>query len=105
MPLYFYLLSLALLCNAPLVLMIRLFRGRMPLSVGRSLLALGFAATTSYGLWRLEWYDVFRHGFPHNPSLLVTYVIIILTYASVGWWLAGIVTRQSVLSTRASVSE
>jgi hypothetical protein len=29
--------------------------------------ALAVAAATAYGIWRFEWFDVFRWGMPSSP--------------------------------------
>jgi hypothetical protein len=49
--------------------------------------AFAFAAAMAYGLWRLEYTDVFRWGMP-GPRLLVAYACYIGVAGSVGWALA-----------------
>lgn len=95
MALFFYLLFFALLYNVPLVVVMRLSRSPLVVAMCRPLLALGFGAVTSISIWRLEWYDVFRHGVPVNPSLILTYTAIVTTYSVIGWWLGGVVARTS----------
>ena len=55
--------------------------------------ALALAAATAYGLWRLEWFDVFRWGMP-APRLLVVYACCVGIAGSAGWLLAGLVTPR-----------
>jgi hypothetical protein len=47
----------ALLYNAPLLLMVLAARRRLALSMARGLLAAGFAASTIYMIWRMEWFE------------------------------------------------
>jgi len=55
--------------------------------------ALAFATATAYGIWRVEWFDVFRWGTP-SPRLLVVYACYVGVTGSVGWFLAPLVTPR-----------
>jgi hypothetical protein len=87
-PVHFYLLSVALVYNAPLLLAARLARNRLNPSISRSVIAAGFGVATGSALWRLDWYDVWRHGVPANPALLTVYAVYCAAYALMGWFLA-----------------
>jgi hypothetical protein len=70
----------AFVYNAPLILVARLARNRIGHLVCRSLIAIGCAVSTGYWLWRLDRYDVWRHGAPsarhllsvHAPQVLIS---------------------------------
>jgi hypothetical protein len=55
--------------------------------------ALVFATATAYGIWRVEWFDVFRWGTP-GPDLLAVYACYVGVTGSVGWFLATLVTPR-----------
>jgi hypothetical protein len=55
--------------------------------------ALALAAATAYGIWRLEWFDVFRWGMP-SGQLLVAYACYVGVAGSAGWILAALVTPR-----------
>jgi hypothetical protein len=57
---------------------------------GRSLIAASFGASAGYMLWRIEWFDIWRHGTP-PLSYLVGYVPYIGAFAAIRWLLAGAV--------------
>ncbi len=86
-----YLLFTALVYNAPVLLLVRLARHRLGPIVPRAIIAAGFAASTGYTLWKLEWEDVWRHGFPDNPGLLSVYAAYIAAYGAAGWLAGGFI--------------
>ena len=55
--------------------------------------AFALAAATAYGIWRLEWFDVFRWGTP-GPRLLAVYACYVGIAGSAGWLLAALVTPR-----------
>ena len=63
-PRYTLLLGAALVYNAPLLLIAAATRRRLPRNMARSLIAMGFAAAAVYTIWKMEWFDVWRHGRP-----------------------------------------
>jgi hypothetical protein len=83
---YTFLLATALVFSAPLILLVLAGRRRLPPQLSRSLIAAGFGAATAYMLWRMEWYDVWRHGIP-PANLLLIYAVYIAGFAAVGWFL------------------
>ena len=48
-------------------------RRRLAPSVVRGLLAEGFAAAAIYMIWRIEWFDVWRHGVPPVGYMLTAF--------------------------------
>lgn len=59
----------------------------------RLAVALVFAAATACGIWRVEWFDVFRWGTP-RPQLLFVYACYMGVAGALGWLLTALVTRQ-----------
>ena len=92
-PLPFYLLALSLLYNAPLIVVLWIARNRIAPSIARGLAALGFASATAYTLWRLEWFDVWRHGVPPLSYLVTTFVPYLGIFAVLGWLTADRLSR------------
>jgi hypothetical protein len=95
MAFFTYLLITALVYNAPLILVVRITRDRIGPRASRILIATGFAAATGYTLWRVEWYDVWRHGMPSAYYLLSVYVPFLSGYAAVGWLFGTLVAPAS----------
>ena len=87
----------AILLTSPLLLIAFLARKRMDRRYIRGLVALGFAASTAHFLYRMEWFDVWRHGVPPISLILVGYVPWISAVALVGWWLGGLIAPRPVL--------
>jgi hypothetical protein len=59
----------------------------------RAVMAMGFGAATAYGIWRAEWFDVFRWGIP-GPELLFVYACYVATFATLGWFAAALFTPR-----------
>jgi hypothetical protein len=84
----------ALLLNAPVVLVLWLARRRITPRPARVLLASGFAAATFYMLYRIEWFDVWRHGMPSLTYLASGYLPWVALAGAAGWAIAARVTSQ-----------
>jgi len=80
-----FLLGWGLLLNLPLIAVLVLLRHKLPRQVPRVLLALCWAAGTFYALYRVEWFDVWRHGVPPLGYMLRAYGPYVLLAALVGW--------------------
>ncbi len=91
--LYTFLLAAALLFNAPLVLIVLAVRRRIAPGAARGLLAAGFAAAAIYMIWRMEWFDVWRHGVPSVGFMLTAYGPWLAVFASLGWLVGLLVVR------------
>jgi hypothetical protein len=85
---FLFMLAVALTWNAPVMIALRLFRVRVVIS--KAVVALGFAAVTAYMLWKMEWFDVWRHGVPPASYLLVYYAPYITVIGVTGWFLGGL---------------
>ena len=93
--LLFVLTSYALAINAPLILVLVVIRRRLLRRTSAGIVALGFAAAASYMLWRMEWFDVWRHGIPSIDYVLTAFGPYAAGTGAVGWWLGGrIVPRE-----------
>ncbi len=86
-----FLLATALLLNAPLLVAARLTRKRLRPLVPKLTLAIGFAVAAAYALWKMEWFDVWRHGVPPVRYVLRAYLPWIVTLGFAGWFLGGLV--------------
>jgi hypothetical protein len=91
-PLPFYLLAMSLLYNAPLIVILWVAPDRIGPSIARCVAAIGFASGTGYALWRLEWFDVWRHGMP-GVRYLMFYIPYLGGAAAIGWGIGGVVAR------------
>jgi hypothetical protein len=60
----------------------------------RVITALTCAAATAYGIWRVEWFDVFRWGAP-SAQLFAVYAAYISIAGVIGWFVAVLVTPRS----------
>jgi hypothetical protein len=92
---YVFLLAIALLCNAPLVLIVRATRLRLHPRLGRGLIAAGFAATAIYMIWRMDWFDMWRHGTFGIRYMLTALGPYTAALALSGWILGGLIIRRS----------
>jgi hypothetical protein len=95
MPLWGFLFSWSVVFSAPVILAIILGRHRINRTSGRTLLAISFACASAYMLWRVEWFDVWRHGTP-PPSLLFIYGCYSTVYGLIGWFLARAILPRRV---------
>jgi hypothetical protein len=96
MPLLGFLLVWSAVLSAPVMVALLVGRQRINRAVGCTLLAACFAVSSAYMLWRLERFDVWRHGTP-GASLLVIYAGYAVAYGAIGWFIA-----RAILSGRRS---
>jgi hypothetical protein len=96
----FFLSLFAFLCvsacaySSPVILLVLFCRKRIGRTPGRALIAVAFAAGTAYQWWRIEWFDVWRHGTP-PLSYLIVYAPYMIATGTVGWLVGGLLLRQS----------
>jgi hypothetical protein len=93
--LYTFLLATALLYNAPLLLIVLAARRRLAPGTARGLLAAGFAASTIYMIWRMEWFDVWRHGVPSVGYMLMAFVPYAAAVATIGWAIGALIVPRA----------
>ena len=79
--------------NVPLLTAVRLARHRIPLRAARWAAAIGFAAWGEWILYKMEWFDVWRHGVPGLSYWLFTLVPWGVAWASAGAVLGGTLAR------------
>jgi hypothetical protein len=91
-PLLAYLFVVACAWSVPVIVLVLL--AGLPPRVGRALIAVSFAAATAYTLWRIEWFDVWRHGFPGVGYILSVFVPYSALYGAIGWALGGLIVRR-----------
>ena len=87
MPVWGFLFVWSVVLSSPVILALLAGRRRINRAAGCALLALSFAAATSYKIWQLEWFDVWRHGTP-GASLLFVYACYAAVYGAIGWFIA-----------------
>jgi len=63
----------------------------------RTATAMAFAAAAAYGIWRVEWFDVFRWGMP-GLRLLLVYGCYVGASGAIGWFLAALLTPRRLPS-------
>jgi hypothetical protein len=90
---YMFFIVTAGLVNLPLMLLAVLFRRRVNSRLIQAALAFGFAAWTGYLTWRMEWFDVWRHGIPPVSYIIKLYVPYMAALGLLGWFLGGLITR------------
>jgi hypothetical protein len=84
--LFTFLVVVALTLNLPLLLLLVLgLRRRLPRQVCAALVGVGFAAAAGYMLWRIEWFDVWRHGMPPIGYLISLYVPYLSVIGAIGY--------------------
>ena len=81
----FYMVATAFLYTAPLMVLLLLLRRRVTRPVASGLMALAFASATAFTIWRLEWFDVWRHGVPPPKFMLMSYGPYLAVLAFLGW--------------------
>ena len=87
----------AIVLNAPLLVLLIFARRRMNPITTRVLVALGFSAASAYFIWRMEWFDVYRHGMPSVTYMLTSIVPYTLIVGLTGWLLGMCITpRQRI---------
>jgi hypothetical protein len=80
-----FLLAAGVFYSAPVLLGLLLVRNRVQRHMARALLAGGCAAGTAYMIWRMEWFDVWRHGFPSLSYLMTAFAPYMILSGAVGW--------------------
>ena len=96
MPLLVFMLATCVVWSAPIIVGLLVARRRISRPVGCALLAAAFASVSTYTLWRIEWFDVWRHGVPPLSYLLI-YACYASVFGAIGWFLArAILPRRSV---------
>lgn len=91
---YLFVLAHAVVWNAPLLAGVWLFRHRVRGTLARIMVALGFSAVTAWLFWKMEWFDVWRHGIPSLSYLFGLYLPWIVAVGVAGWFLGGWVVRE-----------
>ncbi len=94
MPLLGFLFVWSLFLSAPVILALLVGRHRINRAAGCALLAVSFAAASSYKIWQMEWFDVWRHGVP-GASLLVVYGFYAAVDGAIGWFIAKAILRSA----------
>jgi len=82
------------LLNVPLLGVILAARRRLSARVVSSLLACGFVTASAWSMWRIEWFDVWRHGMPSPIYLLTGYVPSLVAFGIIGWLIGKVICRQ-----------
>jgi Gpi18-like mannosyltransferase len=90
-----YILVCSVVLSAPVILAIIVGRHRINPAAGCALLAAWFFAASAYIIWRMEWFDVWRHGTP-RPSLLFGYACYSAAYGVIGWVLGKAILPRRV---------
>jgi len=89
-----FLLAVAVVLSSPVLLVTFVSRRRMHPTLARTILALSFAAAVAFQIWRMEWFDVWRHGFPGVPYLFTAFLPYMAVFAAIGWLVGGRMVRR-----------
>lgn len=88
-----YLLVWAFAYSTPVLLLVWLVRRRITPAISGVVSGMAFAAATAFTLYRIEWFDMWRHGVP-SARYLSGYLPWIGSYALVGWFTGFMVGRS-----------
>lgn len=88
-----YMVATAFLYSTPLIVLLLLIRRRVHGHVVSAFLALAFASATAFSLWRIEWFDVWRHGMPPVKYMLLAYGPYLAAFAFIGWTVGRFIVR------------
>ena len=94
-----FLIVWATLLSAPVIVALVLLRARTTERLARGVLAASFAVGVFYVLYRVEWFDVWRHGVP-SGSYLLGYAPYLLVGAAVGWWAGSLLPARRDAASR-----
>ena len=89
-----YFLVTAIVYTSPLAVVLWFIRGRMSRLAAILLMALAFATATAFSLWRVEWFDVWRHGTPSLSYMVKGYGAPVAIYAAVGGVIGSVIARR-----------
>ena len=64
-------------------------RGRISTTAAKLLAAFAFTVGPAYAMWRMEWFDVWRHGVPPLSYLVTAYPPYLVWFAVLGWFAAS----------------
>jgi hypothetical protein len=67
------------------LVLIWLTRRQIPPVVAKTTAAVAFTVGPAYQLWRLEWFDVWRHGVPPISAITLGYAPYLVCFAVIGW--------------------
>ena len=81
--------------TSPLIIALWLFRRRVSRVTAALSLGSGFGIAMAFSLWRIEWFDVWRHGVPSASYLAMNYGPLIVIAATVGALLGGALSRSN----------
>jgi hypothetical protein len=97
LPLLTFLLATALLVNTPVILALFIARRRLSRGAIRGIVAAGFAASTIYMIWRMEWFDVWRHGVPPLTYMIGAFLPYAAVLALAGWGLGALIVPRATM--------
>jgi hypothetical protein len=95
-------LTAGLVVNSPWLLALRLARRWLSVGLGRSVVAIGLALWAVWTIYRVDWYDIWRHGVP-GLWYWVGFVPFALSFASAGAIIGGALVRTDDDSARRAV--
>lgn len=90
-----FLAAAALPVGLTALVLIWLAGARLPALVAKGVSAVAFSVGPAYAMWRMEWFDVWRHGIPPLSYIVSAYTPYLACFAAVGWFAAGKVPRGS----------
>ena len=80
-----------------LLTLLFLWRHRLSAHALSAIVALGFGCAMAYSVWRVEWFDVYRHGMPSATYFLKTVVAYSGVLAITGWFVGLVLARIPTL--------
>jgi len=63
--------------------------------IAGGVVALTFGCATALLMWRMEWFDVWRHGVPSIRYMLAAYGPTLVVFAVFGWVTGSFIARSA----------
>jgi hypothetical protein len=79
--------------SLPILGLVWWLRGRISRGTGALMVGLSFAAVSAVLFWRVEWFDIYRHGMPALGYIVESMGPVVLILGLVGACLGAMLVR------------
>jgi hypothetical protein len=79
--------------SLPTIAVVWWLRGRIARTTGALIVGLSFAAVSAVLFWRVEWFDVYRHGMPPLGYIVESMGPVVLILGLIGGCVGAILAR------------
>ena len=84
----------AVVFSLPVISVVWLMRHRIGRALGAVLVAAAFALVGAVQMWRMEWFDIYRHGMPDVAYILHSMGPVVLVLGILGAATGAILARR-----------